>query len=144
MPSKNLAKQISRASFAHGVPPQIAKSQYDVPLPSIDVLVSQPNPSQHRVRAAHSYIALCQLTEILGELLPLVYDLQQKSHNDTSKRLRRTQTELDAWEDSLPDWLQSPGQGTGLVSGSSSLQLGYLALKMLVCRVELHVRDRIP
>lgn len=107
------------------------------------MLVTVPNPSQHRIRAAHSYIALCRLTEILGELLPLVYDLQQTSHNDTSKRLRRTQTELDAWEDSLPDWLQSPGQGPGLVSGTSSLQLGYLALKMLVCRVELHVRITI-
>ncbi|KAK2744616.1 hypothetical protein FQN57_004221 [Myotisia sp. PD_48] len=126
------------ASYGHGVPPQISRNQYDVPLPTISVLVPQANPTQLRVRAAHCYIALCQLTEILGDLLPLVYGLQPKPVKDTSKILRRMRTDLDRWEDSLPDWLrfpQDPNQGSP--SGASSLQLAFLALKMLVSRVEL-------
>lgn len=126
-------------SFGHGVPPQISKNQYDVPLPSIDVLVPQHDRNPRRVRAAHCHIALCRLTEILGELLPLVYGLQPRPARETSKKLRHIRTELDMWEDSLPEWLKSPQRGPEPpVSGSSSLQLAFLAVKMLVCRVELH------
>jgi hypothetical protein len=107
-----------RGSFSHGVPPQISKTQYDVPMPSVDVLVTSASPTPHHIRAAHCHRALCRLTEILGEL----------------------RTDLDAWEDALPDWLRSPISASGSpVSGASSLHLGFLAVKMLVCRVELHV-----
>ncbi|KAJ6171848.1 hypothetical protein N7470_000915 [Penicillium chermesinum] len=127
-------------SFGHGVPPQIAKSQYDVPLPTVDGLVPQHVRTTERVRAAHCHIALCKLTEILGELLPLVYGLQAKPARESSKKLRQIRTDLDMWEDSLPDWLKSPAAHTRgeQLAGSSSLQLAYLAVKMLVSRVELN------
>ncbi|KAK2797562.1 hypothetical protein FQN50_009157 [Emmonsiellopsis sp. PD_5] len=126
------------ASYGHGVPPQINRNQYDVPHPSVEVLVPQENRSEQRTKAAECYIALCVLTEILGDLLPLVYGLQQKSHNETTKALRRIRTNLDIWEDSLPEWLKtSPAHTTSPISGSSSLYLSFLALKMLICRVEL-------
>ncbi|EFQ99729.1 hypothetical protein MGYG_02743 [Nannizzia gypsea CBS 118893] len=126
------------ASYGHGVPPHISRNQYDVPLPTISVLVPQANPTQQRVRTAHCYIALCQLTEILGDLLPLVYGLQPRPSKETSKILRRMRSDLDRWEDSLPDWLKVPqDQDTPSTSGASSMQLAFLALKMLVCRVEL-------
>ncbi|EGD90605.2 hypothetical protein H112_02071 [Trichophyton rubrum D6] len=126
------------ASYGHGVPPHISRNQYDVPLPTISVLVPQANPTQQRVRTAHCYIALCQLTEILGDLLPLVYGLQPRPSKETSKILRRMRSDLDRWEDSLPDWLKMPqDQDTPSTSGVSSMQLAFLALKMLVCRVEL-------
>lgn len=130
----------NRASYGHGVPPHISRNQYDVPLPTISVLVPQANPTQQRVRTAHCYIALCQLTEILGDLLPLVYGLQPRPSKETSKILRRIRSDLDRWEDSLPDWLKVPqDQDTPSTSGASSMQLAFLALKMLVCRVELQV-----
>lgn len=119
----------------------MSKTQYDVPLPTIDVLVPPNDRSPQRVKKAYCYIALCRLTEILGELLPLVYGLQPKSVKETSKRLRHIRTDLDTWEDSLPEWLKLPQRSDTPVSGASSLQLGFLALKMLVCRVELHVRS---
>ncbi|KAE8165375.1 fungal-specific transcription factor domain-containing protein [Aspergillus tamarii] len=126
-------------SFGHGVPPQIAKNQYDVPLPTIDGLLSPNGRTNERVRAAHCHIALCRLTEILGELMPLVYGLQHRVSRETSKRLRQIRTDLDMWEDSLPDWLRSPASTSTeeRISGTSSLQLGFLAVKMLVSRVEL-------
>ncbi|KAJ5287684.1 hypothetical protein N7478_003370 [Penicillium angulare] len=127
-------------SFGHGVPPQISKTQYDVPLPTIDGLVPPSLRTTERVRAATCHIALCTLTEILGELLPLVYGLQAKLARESSKKIRQIRTELDLWEDSLPDWLRSPvNHNRGeQVSASSSLQLAFLAVKMLVSRVELN------
>ncbi|EEP76884.1 conserved hypothetical protein [Uncinocarpus reesii 1704] len=126
------------ASYGHGVPSQISRNQYDVPLPTIDMLVPHASATQQRFRAAHGYIFLCRLTEILGDLLPLVYGLQPKNPKDTSKIVRRMRTELDRWEDSLPEWLRSPQiENAAPTSGSSSLQLAFLAVKMLVCRIEL-------
>ncbi|PYI01984.1 putative C6 transcription factor [Aspergillus sclerotiicarbonarius CBS 121057] len=128
-------------SFGHGVPPQIAKNQYDVPLPTIDVLIPQTARTPERVRAAHCHIALCRLTEILGDLLPLVYGLQHRAHRETTKKVRQIRTDLDVWEDSLPDWLRTPistNPSEDRISGTSSLQLGFLAVKMLVSRVELN------
>ena len=134
---------INRGSFGHGVPPQISKNQYDVPLPTVEVLVPSNLRTTERVRAAHCHIYLCRLTEILGELLPLVYGLQHKPARETSKKLRQIRTDLDIWEDSLPDWLRGPTIHTEeRIYGASSLQLAFLAVKMLVSRVELNVSRR--
>lgn len=134
---------INRGSFGHGVPPQISKNQYDVPLPTVDVLVPSNLRTTERVRAAHCHIYLCRLTETLGELLPLVYGLQHKPARETSKKLRQIRTDLDIWEDSLPDWLRGPTIHSGeRIYGASSLQLAFLAVKMLVSRVELNVSRR--
>lgn len=135
------ADTVFRGSFGHGVPPQIAKNQYDVPLPSVEVLVTQPRATSQHIRAAHCHIALCRLTEILGDLLPLVYQLQPRSARETAKKLRHIRTDLDTWEDSLPEFLRAPSQSAeASICGTSSLHLAFLAVKMLVCRVELHVR----
>ncbi|KAL5342636.1 fungal-specific transcription factor domain-containing protein [Aspergillus crustosus] len=126
-------------SFGHGVPPQIARNQYDVPLPTVEVLVPPALRSPERIRAAHCHIALCKLSEILGELLPLVYGLQLRSTRDTTKKIRQIRTDLDVWEDSLPDWLRSPLDPTeDRIAGICSLQLAFLAVKLLVGRVELN------
>ena len=126
-------------SFGHGVPPQISKTQYDVPLPTVDGLAPSSTRTTERVRAAYCHIALCKLTEILGELLPLVYGLQPKIARESSKKLRQIRTDLDLWEDSLPEWLRAPVHHRGEQAyGSSSLQLAFLAVKMLVSRVELN------
>ncbi|KKK14366.1 hypothetical protein ARAM_006057 [Aspergillus rambellii] len=126
-------------SFGHGVPPQISKNQYDVPLPTVEVLISQASRTPERVRAAHCHIALCRLTEILGELLPLVYGLQQRFPRETTKKARQIRTDLDIWEDSLPDWLRTPTDSSeDRISGISSLHLAFLAVKLLVGRVELN------
>ena len=98
-----------RSSFAHGIPPTIAKNQYDVPLP-----VSE-NPG---------FVHLCTLSMILGDVLPLVYDLSIGS--EIWRRIRRVEADLDQWEEK-----SSPGIG-------SSIRLGYLSIRLLVCRISLH------
>ena len=99
------------------------------------MLVGSQPKSQTRIQGAESFIALCALTEILGDVLPLVYNLHMTSSKDSSKIIRRLGTNLDEWEENLPEWLSvGEANGSGPPTGSSSLQLGLLAFKMLLCR----------
>ena len=135
-----------RGSYGHGVPPQIAKNQYDVPLPSLDVLLPPSQRTVERIRAAHCHIAFCQLTLILGDLLPLVYRLDPRMPRETSKTIKQVKADLDVWEDSLPGWLRHPvsSSAPSRIAGSCSLRLSFLALKMLVNRVELKAWSSLP
>ena len=90
-------------------------------------------------RGAECFIALCRLTDLLGKMLPLAYGLQAKSFKDIRKIVRAVEIDLDQWEVDLPVYLQQGSTYNEHVSGSSSLHLGFLSLKMLVCRISLHV-----
>jgi hypothetical protein len=127
-----------RSSFAHGVPSNITKDQYDVPLCELQALLDSNNTSPLRVRGAKCFIALCSLTNILGDVLPLLYNLHIKTLKDASKRIRRIKVDLDEWEEEQADWLIIES-GKPPAAGSSSLQLGFLAVKMLLCRLSLKV-----
>lgn len=110
-----------------------------MPLPTVDVLLPQGSRTTERLRAAYCHIALCRLTEILGELLPLVYGLQLRQSREISRKVRQIRTDLDMWEDSLPELLRSPSDSSeNRIAGTSSLQLAFLSLKMLLSRVELN------
>jgi hypothetical protein len=129
-----------RASFAHGVPPSITRTNYDVPLPTLDDVKSTGlSPPQYP--SVEVFIALCRLSEILGDVLPLIYDLQINPQKNTVKGLRKAEVDLDQWEDELPEWLDIADRKPLLpiVSGSSSLQLGFLAVRLLISRIRLHV-----
>lgn len=126
------------SSFAHGVPTYITKNQYEVPIPNVSVLMTPGLETSTRVDAAKCFIALCTLTEILGDILPLVYERRQRVGADISKVLRRLETDLDNWEDSwpaVPIFRDREDSDAGPVSGSSSLRLGFLSAKMLICRI---------
>lgn len=86
------------------------------------------------------FLAMCTLTIVLGDLLPLVYDLQTASNGDMIKKIRRLRADMDVWEDSLPSHLCMDNRQGPATSGLSSLKLSFLAVKMLTCRIELHVR----
>jgi hypothetical protein len=91
-----------------------------------------------RIDTAKCFIALCTLSEILGDILPLVYERHQRAGPDVSKVLRRLETDLDSWEDSWPAvsiFRDRDEERTEPVSGSSSLRLGFLSAKMLICRI---------
>lgn len=136
--SDSLNADPCRSSFAHGVPATIAKDQYDVPQPDITVL--RLSSSKHEEHGRDSFFALCDLTEILADILPMVYNLQAQRYKDSPRKLRRVQIQIDDWEESLPDWLRlSIEEGPIPQPGACSLQLSLLAIKMLVCRIALRV-----
>lgn len=136
--SNPLPKQPSRSSFAHGVPAHLRRNEYDVPLPTLKGLLTEGNHEILRIRPAECFILLCRLTEILGDILPLLYDRRCRPITETNKILRQLETNLDEWEESLPQWAASKSNAEQ-VSGLSSLRLGFLSVKMLLCRVAFHV-----
>lgn len=96
-----------RASLSHGTPPHIHKSVWDVPLPDSDsLLISMPSdaefPSDARIQGAYSFIALCSLTSLLGKILPLIYVLETPPLESSFRELRRHETALNEWEETLP------------------------------------------
>jgi hypothetical protein len=60
--------------------------------------------------------------------------------NEVKKTLRRLETDLDGWEDNEPAVSILRNRENGIsVSGSSSLVLGFLSAKMLICRIAFRV-----
>ncbi|KLU83747.1 hypothetical protein MAPG_02798 [Magnaporthiopsis poae ATCC 64411] len=78
-------------------------------------------------------------------MLPLLHDLRRAPANNTSRKRRDLESDLEEWESNLPDYLRERGRNNGgrsPVSGSSSLWLGFLAMKMLLCRINLREVSR--
>ncbi|KAL4961877.1 Zn(II)2Cys6 transcription factor [Aspergillus stella-maris] len=138
------------ASLSHGTPPHIHKSIWDVPLPDSDSLMvhmtaSEPLPSDVRVQGAHSFIALCSLTTLLGRVLPLIYVLEVQPLESAFRALRRHETTLNEWEELLPSWLRPTSPSfERRAAGALNLQLSFLAVKLCLSRIallELHRSD---
>lgn len=132
-----------RASLSHGTPPHIHKSVWDVPLPDSDsLLISMPSdaefPSDARIQGAYSFIALCSLTSLLGKILPLIYVLETPPLESSFRELRRHETALNEWEETLPSWLcpTSP-RFERKAAGALNLQLSFLAVKLCLSRIAL-------
>ncbi|KAF7919679.1 uncharacterized protein EAE97_011597 [Botrytis byssoidea] len=131
------------SSFAHGVPAHIRRNEYDVPLPTLKGLLTDGNHEILRIRPAECFILLCELTEILGDILPLLYDRRCRPITETNKLLRQLEINLDEWEESLPQWGTNKSNAEQ-VSGLSSLKLGFLSVKMLLCRIAFHSATHSP
>ncbi|TEY86444.1 hypothetical protein BOTCAL_0008g00180 [Botryotinia calthae] len=95
------------SSLAHGVPAHIRRNEYDVPLPILEGLLTEGNHEISRIRPAECFILLCELTEVLGDILPLLYDRRCRPITEINKLLRQLETNLDNWEESLPQWAAS-------------------------------------
>jgi hypothetical protein len=98
------------------------------------------NATETQKMASSSFFHLCSLTNILGEILPLVYSLRTED-DGFWKAIRRLECSLDDWEDKLPKYLSwesanSPGYG----DGSCSLWFCYLSVRLLLHRLPLKVR----
>lgn len=136
---------IYRASLSHGTPPHIHSSQWDVLLPDIDSLLMGTVSTADSfpdawMQGAKSFIALCGLTEILGDILALVYTLKPSREHNCLKSLRRLEAKMDEWEDNLDTWLR-PGSldFQKIAPGALNLQLSSLAVKMCISRIALQV-----
>lgn len=122
--------------------------QFDVEVPDLNLLLiggmdtddDATDSSGPRTAGAHSFRALCRLTEILGDILPLIYNTKRRKGETEVRSLRRIEASLDEWEESLPQWLNpSSLEFQRTRPGALNLQLSFLAIKMCICRVSLLV-----
>jgi hypothetical protein len=126
-------------NFAQGTPPYISKNHYDVPLPTLDLLTGARSNSLKHVRAAEVFIHLCKLTEIVGDVLPLIYHIRSGNDTIAAEQTSRSEIELNRWIESRPGWLDlSDFTSRPAVPGLVNLQLSFLAVRMLLRRIAWH------
>ncbi|KAI8942693.1 hypothetical protein NX059_000742 [Plenodomus lindquistii] len=126
------------SSISHGIPPTINSQYYDVPLP-----VGDGTSDEIRAKSMASFIQLCKLSKILGDVLPSVYCLRP-NFDTVSRSLRRIECELDDWVTELPDYLRPASFNITASNGASNLWFCYLSVKILVCRLTYKVTLREP
>ncbi|KAI1613483.1 fungal-specific transcription factor domain-containing protein [Exophiala viscosa] len=130
------------ASLAHGTPPHVHPRQFDVPIPDVAALIiggrNVDRPSSVRRMGAQSFRALCQLTEILGDILPFIYDIKGRAQESQTRSLKRVEAALEDWEANLPDVLNARNPDFQREHpGALNLELSFLAVKMCISRVSL-------
>jgi hypothetical protein len=116
----------------------IRKDQYDVPVPAVHDFVTSSHHSERHTIAYNCFSSLCRLTIILGDILPLAYNLTI-DQDDIWKQIRRLESDLDAWDDCLPDEARPRDGDKRRIPGCSNLRLGYLSIRLLLKRITLHV-----
>ena len=135
-------------NFAQGTPPTINRSHYDVPLPTVQVLAGIRVNTVRHLRAAQCYIELCRLTEIIGDLLPMIYHIRSDGDSLVAEQTSRSEAELNRWLESQPDWLNlNDFRSCRMVPGRANLQLSYLSVRMLLQRSSWHglgQQDNVP
>ena len=126
-------------NFAQGTPPYISKGHYDVPIPTVDLLTQGRTGSMKHTRAAEVYIRLCRLTEIVGDVLPLIYHIRSGNDSIAAEQTSRSEIELNRWVESRPGWLNlNDFHNRPPVPGLVNLQLSYLSVRMLLRRIAWH------
>ncbi|KAK6375678.1 hypothetical protein LTS17_007500 [Exophiala oligosperma] len=126
-------------NFAQGTPPYISKGHYDVPLPTMDLLTYGRSGSSRHVRGAEVFIHLCRLTEIVGDVLPLIYHIRSGNDSIAAEQTSRSEIELNRWVEGRPPWLNLTDFTTRPpVPGLLNLQLCYLSVRMLLRRIAWH------
>lgn len=117
------------------------RNTYDVPLPRLEDLLAPEDNTPAQTHATETFIHLCTLSEILGDILPIAYNLRI-GEKDFQREHRRFECDLDEWEANLPAYLLPDIQNSH-VSGVSNLYLCYLFVKLLLSRVALRVSLRL-
>lgn len=126
-------------NFAQGTPPYISKNHYDVPLPTLELLTAGRSNSVKHVRAAELFVHLCKLTEIVGDVLPLIYHIRSGNDTIAAEQTSRSEIELNRWIESRPSWLNlSDFANRPAVPGLVNLQLSFLSVRMLLRRIAWH------
>ena len=126
-------------NFAQGTPPYISKGHYDVPLPTVEFLTAARPGSVKHARAAEVFIHLCRLTEIVGDVLPLIYHIRSGNDSIAAEQTSRSEIELNRWMESRPSWLNlNDFHHRPQVPGLPNLQLSYLSVRMLLRRIAWH------
>ncbi len=117
----------------------ITAGHYDVPIPSLALLTESRQGSVKHVRAAKCYIALCQLTEVVGDVLPLLYHIRSGNDAVAAQQVSKSEVHLRTWLASVPSTLRILDFSRSCATpGLANLQLSYLAVKMLLARIAWH------
>jgi hypothetical protein len=116
------------SSIAYGAPPSISRGYYDVPRPTVTSLIS-PKSTQQQKHATTCFVHLCVLTELLGDILPFVYQINP-DRDHLAREIERFKCELNDLEKQLPDWLPLPNR-----PGSSMLWLCFLSIRLVLARI---------
>jgi hypothetical protein len=123
-------------NFSYGTPPYITVGHYDVPILTLEVLTEVGPSSVKRLRAAECYIALCQLTVVLGDILPLLYHIRSGNDTVAARQVSKSEVDLRTWLAGLPSHLCLLDYSRRVdIPGLANLQLSYLAVKMLLARI---------
>lgn len=128
-------------NFAQGTPPHINKAHYDVPMPTVELLAGNRINIETHHRAAQCYIELCRLTEIIGDVLPLIYHIRSGNDGVAAEQTSRSEIELNRFNHSRPRWidyLNFDAEKRPQVPGLVNLHLSYLAVRMLLRRIAWH------
>ena len=128
------------SSLGHGIPPSISRRNYDVPIPTLDSLLTT-DASEATQQATASFLHLCKLSQILGDVLPFVYALHLEV-DEVWRNLRKVECALDDWIEALPQHL-NPSQSMSSVDGKSNLWFSYLSVKVLICRLAFKVCQHV-
>lgn len=123
------------SSVGHGNPPTISPQYYDVPLPTFP-LAEYGDATQKAVelRSNATFVELCKLSRILGDLLPLVYSLR-KAPDVVLQQLCEVEGALRIWAQNLPEFLDPDIIKPGSINGASNLWFAHLSLWLLVRRM---------
>jgi hypothetical protein len=116
------------SSIAYGAPPHISKGYYDVPRPTLSSLLNPKSTAQQK-HATTCFVHLCVLTELLGDILPLVYQLEP-DRDLLSREVDRFKLALNDLEALLPEWMPLPNR-----AGSCMLWLCFLSIRLILARV---------
>jgi hypothetical protein len=109
---------------------------YDVPPLTLEVLTQAGPGSVKHVQAAECYIALCQLTIVLGDILPLLYHIRSGNDAVAAQQVSKSEVDLRTWLAGLPSHLFLLDYTRRCdIPGLANLQLSYLAVKMLLARI---------
>lgn len=127
-----------RCSLAYGTPLQVHRAQYDVPYPSVNDLCPVDASSCHKA-AASVFVALTTLTGILARYLEHVYCVSKSSPSASEMNTIDLERILSEWEEFQSDDIRRIAlRGTRLdVPGAANLRLAYLAVKLLLRRIQL-------
>jgi hypothetical protein len=96
----------SWSSVAYGAPPHITKGYYDVPVPTVGSLISHKASPQQK-QATTCFVHLCALTELVGLILPLLFQIEP-DRMQLSREVAHFKRELNNLEAKLPACTSSP------------------------------------
>ncbi|KAI5464804.1 fungal-specific transcription factor domain-containing protein [Mariannaea sp. PMI_226] len=121
-------------SLAHGTPPHISRTHFNVPKPTIHFLCDSES-SRMKIKKASIFIDLVELTDVLDLILQHIYHVGP----DEPRTTAHLELALNNWVESLKeDTRRVIIRGTGFeIPGTANLRLSYLTVRLVLERIEL-------